>query len=234
MSKEEYDRIKPGHYYLAMYSGSKIQQFWHNTKFNEIKKQIITKNAKILDIGSGPGCFLSLIQRDFKLAVGFDISFSQLRFARDKVPEASWVVGNALTLPFKNASFDYIILSEVIEHLPKSASFGLLKSICLLLKPSGRFLLTTPNYHSIWPLLELCWNFVSPVKYLEQHINKYNLKSLKQALLKAGFGEVNISTSFFLSSFIALFSKSLAEKLYKFEQKYSPNLGSVIIAEVSK
>ncbi len=234
MSKEEYNRIKPGHYYIVMQEGSKIQQFWHNTKFSEIKKNIATKNAKILDIGSGPGCFLSLIQRDFKLAIGFDISFSQLRFARDKVPEANWVVGNALTLPFKNASFDYIILSEVIEHLPKSASFGLLKSIYLLLKPSGKLLLTTPNYHSIWPLLELCWNFVSPVKYLEQHINKYNLKSLKQALLKAGFSEVNMSTSFFLSSFIALFSKSLAEKVYRLEQKHLSSFGSILIAEVSK
>ncbi len=234
MSKEEYNRIKPGHYYIAMHSGSKIQQFWHNTKFSQMKKYIISRNAKILDIGAGPGCFLSLIEKDFKLAIVSDISFAQLIFAKNKINKIDCIACDADKLPFKKESFDYIILSEVIEHLPKENSQNILKSIRILLKPSGRLILTTPNYKSLWPVLEFFWNFVNPVKYLEQHINKYSIKSLKQDILKSGFSGIKHSTSFFVSSFIALFSKSLAEKVHAIEQKYVPNLGSVIIAEITK
>lgn len=234
MSKEEYDKIKPGHYYDAMREGSTIQQFWHNTKFSQMKKHLISKNTRILDIGAGPGCFLSLVEKDFKLAVVSDISFAQLNFAKDKINKINCITCDANKLPFKKESFDYIILSEVIEHLPKESSQNILKSIHKLLKPSGRLILTTPNYKSLWPVLEFFWNFVNPIKYLEQHINKYSIKSLKQDILKAGFSDIKYSTSFFVSSFIALFSKSLAEKVHVIEQKYVPNLGSIIIAEITK
>lgn len=234
MSREEYERIKPGYYYTVMRTGSKLQQFWHSAKFNQIKSCIQTKGAKILDIGSGPGCFLSLIQKDFRLAVGFDISFNQLSFAKEHVSQTSWVVGDALKLPFKANSFDCIILSEVIEHLPQESSASVLKSIHSLLAPNGRLVLTTPNYHSLWPLLEFGWNFVNPIKYLEQHINKYTVNSLKRAILGAGFSEIIISASFVVSPFVALFSKSAAEKIYAIEQKCLPRFGSIMIAEIRK
>ncbi len=234
MSREEYEKIKPGHYYTVMHTGSKLQQFWHSAKFNQIKKCLQTKDAKILDIGSGPGCFLSLIQKDFKLAVGFDISLNQLSFAKERVLQISWVVGDAIKLPFKANSFDCIILSEVIEHLPREASASVLKSIHSLLTPNGKLVLTTPNYYSLWPLLEFGWNFVNPIKYLEQHINKYTVNSLKRAVLEAGFSEIIISTSFFISPFVAFFSKSAAEKIYSIEQKYLPRFGSIMIAEIRK
>lgn len=232
--KQEYDKIKPGHYYIAMHQGSTIQQFWHNTKFNQIKKHITTHNVRILDIGAGPGCFLSLLPKDFQLAIVSDISFSQLQFAKDKIGKINCITCDANKLPFKQNSFDYIILSEVIEHLPKESSKKILKTIHVLLKPAGKLILTTPNYHSLWPILEFFWNFVNPVKYLEQHINKYDPKTLKKDIVEAGFKSISISTSFFISSFVAIFSKSLAEKLHALEQKYTPNLGSIMIAEIKK
>ena len=42
-----------------------------------------------------------------------------------------------------------------------------------LLLPQGRLVVTTPNYRSLWPLIESGVNLVSRVSYEQQHVNKY-------------------------------------------------------------
>jgi len=50
-------------------------------------------------------------------------------------------------LPFKSNIFDYIVSSEVIEHLENPWHF--LREINRILKERGKLYLTTPNIHSI-------------------------------------------------------------------------------------
>ena len=52
-------------------------------------------------------------------------------------------VGDATCLNFADSSFDKILCSEVIEHIPDAAKA--LREMCRLLKPSGRLVLSTPN-----------------------------------------------------------------------------------------
>ena len=53
----------------------------------------------------------------------------------------------AARLPFDDASFDYLLNSEAIEHLPDQ--LGMLRECARVLRPRGRLFLTTPNLLSL-------------------------------------------------------------------------------------
>jgi SAM-dependent methyltransferase len=49
--------------------------------------------------------------------------------------------------PFEDASFDYVLSSEAIEHLPDQ--LAMLRECARVLRPRGRLLITTPNLLSL-------------------------------------------------------------------------------------
>jgi SAM-dependent methyltransferase len=53
----------------------------------------------------------------------------------------------AARLPFEDASFDYLLSSEAIEHLPDQ--LAMLRECARVLRPRGKLLLTTPNLLSL-------------------------------------------------------------------------------------
>ncbi len=57
-------------------------------------------------------------------------------------------MGDATTLPFRAASFDLILVSEVIEHLPPEKSVQALRELKRVKSPSGTILLSTPQKYS--------------------------------------------------------------------------------------
>ena len=74
---------------------------------------------KILDVGCGRGDFLERICLQYgSQGVGIDISAEMLLFAKTKHPNQKFILGNANQLPFKDKSFDIVILNGVFHHLP--------------------------------------------------------------------------------------------------------------------
>ena len=59
---------------------------------------------------------------------------------------------------------------ELIEHLPPADARRLLAEARGMLSPQGRLVVTTPNYRSLWPLIEWGLNRVSRVSYEQQRI----------------------------------------------------------------
>src|SRR4029078_4972958 len=53
-----------------------------------------------------------------------------------------------------------------------------------LLNPGGKLVLTTPNYASAWPVIEVILNRVSDVSYEEQHITKFTYFNMERKLAK--------------------------------------------------
>jgi len=83
------------------------------------------EGERILDIGCGTGQHLiSSVQVSGGIVVGLDISRKAVSRASRKVKkmtpraEVHLVVGDALNLPFKHASFDRVLLLAVLEHIP--------------------------------------------------------------------------------------------------------------------
>lgn len=55
-------------------------------------------------------------------------------------------------LNYKENMFDCVISGEVLEHLENPSKF--LKEIKRILKNNGKLIITTPNYFSLWPIIE--------------------------------------------------------------------------------
>lgn len=101
--------------------------------------------GKVLDIGCGPGVILSEVDHgSFK--VGLDIDREALRFAPSLSPEAFLAAADWTSLPFRDNSFNGLILSGVLcAHLPLEVKQGILSEAIRVLKPGAEVLVFDLN-----------------------------------------------------------------------------------------
>lgn len=64
------------------------------------------------------------------------------------------VIASAVNIPFADASFDTVVSTEVLEHLPEP--LRALSEMQRVLKPGGHLILSTPMY---WPRHEVPYDF---------------------------------------------------------------------------
>ncbi len=126
---------------------------------------------KILEVGCGNGYYLSLLNRLGKnpKLVGVDIDRSALEDAEKRIADKSikLIFSFAEKLPFKNSSFDKIVMSEVIEHVADEKP--VLREVYRVLKQGGILTLTTCciDYPFFW----------DPVNWILQRLFKTHIKS---------------------------------------------------------
>ncbi|MBI2144957.1 glycosyltransferase [Candidatus Woesearchaeota archaeon] len=235
---ETYKELDPRIYYDALKTRNGMQNFWHRQKFSEVLGEArISPESVVADIGCGPGVLISQLPKN-KLTVAVDVSEQTVKFATDLNKKmgrnVKGVVALAEKLPFKDNTFDCVFMIEVIEHMPRELEARALSEVKRVLKPGGQFIMTTPNYRSLWPIVEYFWSMLNPVDYMEQHINRKNPESARKSLEAAGFTVRTIRTFFFIAPFVAIFSQALAKKLFSLEKKLIPNIGLLVIAKAEK
>ena len=218
MDKLIYDEIKPGHDFYSLIKGSKIQRFWHENKFKEINKKI---TGKFLDVGCASGAFFLFN----KNGIGLDPSLKQLKFAKKQFQKNNFINAKVEYLPFKNKTFDTIILVEVIEHIDKKYNKRILKELKRVARK--KIIITTPNYISLWPFIELIWSKINPIDYSKEHVNKFTILKAKKI-----FKGCKIKSIYIISPFAAIISNKFANVLFKIEKKIFPFLGSILIIEI--
>lgn len=103
-----------------------------------IVSQLAGHEGEVLDIGCGWG--RNLVH--FPHAIGIDIESVFLKTAHNYVPN-KLVQADVRHLPFPNASFDVVIMTEVIEHL--SDIHSAITEIARVLRPGGKCIISTPN-----------------------------------------------------------------------------------------
>lgn len=97
--------------------------------------------STVLDIGCGPD---SIVGRSIVgYRVGLDIFRDCLLQASKHGTHDDHVQGDVRRLPFREKSFDAVVLLEVLEHLPKDQGTALISSMESVARKA--VLLTTPN-----------------------------------------------------------------------------------------
>lgn len=117
----------------------------------------------VLDMGAGAGRHAfevfrrgaHIVALDYSLADLKDVSglFAAMREA-DEAPAgttATTVNGDGTRLPFPDDTFDRIICSEVMEHIPDDAAAA--RELARVLKPGGTIAVTVPT----WLPEKVCW-----------------------------------------------------------------------------
>lgn len=232
---ELYDAIAPGYYDEVYARGRGVQWFWHHHRFRAVADLLPPVGGSILDLGCGPGTFLGHFTSGYARATGIDLARPQIEFASGKYGSGRVHFEAAAVDAFTRAeTFDAVVSIEVIEHLPPAHTQQFLRSIFALLKSGGTLVLTTPNYRSLWPLIEWAVSAKGPVDYREQHINRFDARRLVRELQTAGFIVRSTRTFFVIAPFLAAISTGLAERVHAWEQRLLPHLGAELAIRAEK
>jgi len=148
---------------------------------------------RVLDLGCGEGRHvISAYMLGDVDSVGVDLGFSDLAIAQTRFRDFEepgnnaknfmLACANGLQLPFADHSFDKVICSEVLEHIPDYA--GALAEIERVLKPGGLFCASVPR---AWPE-KICWLLSDEYHANEGgHIRIFNAGALRRDIEGHGF-----------------------------------------------
>lgn len=99
--------------------------------------------ARVVDLGCGSGVFTDVLRRRGYTCAGVDLSPKLIALARAKYPGVEFVEGDVEQLPFGDASFDGVLLSGLVHHLPDPSRCA--AEAFRILRPGGRFVAFDPN-----------------------------------------------------------------------------------------
>ncbi len=146
----------------------------------------LPKASKILDAGCGINAWPTTAMRKKYIIEGIDGEEDAINFCKKHYSE-KYIHGDLYKMPYKNNSFHAVTMREVIEHFIKPEAA--VKEVYRILKPEGKFVLTTPNYDS-WKLkiIENTYNrfFGGHCKpYRDDvHPSKFKLQPLEKLISK--------------------------------------------------
>ncbi|MBL7036446.1 class I SAM-dependent methyltransferase [Candidatus Microgenomates bacterium] len=134
----------------------------------------IGKKQKVLDLGCGDGLNTSiLVKKGVKNIVGVDISSKLVKNAKSINPKIKFYKASAEKLPFKDNSFDVVLVDSVFHHL-MGYSKSLLE-IKRVLKPKGRLCFIEPHNSLVRNIYDkLCeWSIGKYIPLLKNRRDSY-------------------------------------------------------------
>lgn len=144
--------------------------------------------GRLLEIGCGSGQMLNFLGSLGWQAEGIDFDPAAVANAQGKGLKVA--LGSLEEQEYPDESFDAILMSHVIEHVPDPAS--LLVECLRIMKPGGVLSMVTPNVESMGSrLYGRFWLHLDPPR----HIILYNCTTLHALAQQAGFAEISARTT---------------------------------------
>ena len=231
--------IQGDYQYRALTEGNPIQRFWHYSKQLAIQRHLPPCfNDWVLDVGCGSGVITAFLGSRASRAIGVDnnkeaIAYAKKMFAAANVEFVYGLVDQEIEF---DKPIDKIYCLEVIEHIYLEQAKKMLENFHRILKPGGKVFITTPNYLSLWPLIE--WSLdrfkLAPTMADLQHVEHYNFQKINQLCCKSGFFVDGIYTTCFLAPWAAAINWELAKKLDSIEGRLPLHPGSILVVLLSK
>jgi dolichol-phosphate mannosyltransferase len=156
-----------------------LQRYWQRTRVCHVA-DLVGGSSRALDVGCGSSRILGFLPPG---TVGLDLLARKVRYARKF--GRPLVQGSARSLPFREAAFDCVVCSQVVEHLPRE--WPVLDELCRVLAVGGRLVLGTPDYGRWrWRAIEWLYARVAPGGYADEHITRYTREELIGILAEKG------------------------------------------------
>lgn len=188
--KNYFDKEAEEYTYGELYSNwrlSYIERLKRYLKIGETGEKC--KCLNYLDIGAGfTGYTVILLSHYYNLCVGLDISDASVRRAHSytcdlEAKNASLLVGVGEHLPFSNASFNYVVIIGVLEHIDDDKAVA--SEIARITAPGGLVVITVPNSYKQIPRV-----LHGPYRYIDEdigHVRHYSKESLQNLFEDTGF-----------------------------------------------
>ena len=109
------------------------------------------KKSSILDVGSGNGAILNYYTKRGYKTVGLDVSEKLVKEASAKFPETKFIFYDGLNFPLEDASFDTVLLNDVLEHISYEDIEQVMAEIYRVLKQNGVVYISVMNR---WQVIE--------------------------------------------------------------------------------
>jgi 2-polyprenyl-3-methyl-5-hydroxy-6-metoxy-1,4-benzoquinol methylase len=210
-------------YFAKQVSKSDAKVAWQYGRLLHYANIDATRYPRFLDAGCGAGPALGFLEKQGFKVTGSDLVLYPLLEARKRSATAGLVNADlAQGLPFKTASFDVILASEVIEHLADAEA--LLAECRRVLAPGGCLILTTPNLWDLrrpWAkLTRQIWSgYQDPT-----HINLMTPPRLTGLVRQAGFAKIK-----WKSGVKPWWAVRLRKIKFSFELPYPPIIGNGLV-----
>jgi 2-polyprenyl-6-hydroxyphenyl methylase/3-demethylubiquinone-9 3-methyltransferase len=184
-SEYVYAGIDPNHSHAYLLSS--VEQFLRS----------LPAASRVLDFGCGNGALIAGFAGNGLELHGVDSSRSGIRYATEQWRDVKFHLADVTALmppELPESHFDAIVSTEVIEHIYEPRKF--VRNAHSLLKPGGRFLITTP-YHGYLKNLALAFSGRMDSHFTALwdfgHIKFWSEKTLAALLQEAGFQNLKFS-----------------------------------------
>lgn len=146
------------------------------------------RGGRLLEVGCGSGAMLKDMERLGWVCEGTDFDRSGVENARRKGLDVRH--GSLEEQGYADDTFDAVMLSHVIEHVPDPQA--LLRECHRILKPGGMLSLVTPNSSALaHALFGECWLHLDPPRHLHLH----NTGTITTLARRTGFRMVSAATT---------------------------------------
>ena len=159
----------------------------HDILIKQITENVESKDFIIMEIGAGSGIDAMELARAGYAVIVTDISVESLRYIRSKSNKAGIevmaVMADALRMPFKISSIDFIYHQGLLEHFKNPHS--LLSESRAVLKPKGKVLVDVPQTFTFYTLKKK-WAMARG-RWFAGWETQYTPARLRRVLKKAGY-----------------------------------------------
>ncbi len=120
--------------------------WWSNRFYAMLARRYGKRGASLLEVGSGLGHLVGQLEDSFE-TYGMDVNYWAVKQSKSVIKKSALQTASAQELPYKDGSFNVVIIKHIVEHLPNPEKA--IAEIGRVTEKGGTLILATPNLDSL-------------------------------------------------------------------------------------